>query len=194
MKRGPALLALTALLAMPVARAAADEPAAVQAGVADQIALFSTLCLNTFPDDAAVSAFAKAQEMLPMSVKDLEHFVQAHAGSGWFYKAAGNSYLYVITIEAPPYHACSIRRQYSGQPAFEQAYEAALAAWAGANHGVKLEKTVERGGQHEGQTVHAVQQPVTRDGKLAEMMTSIATALPNGVTEVRLVRQIPSVN
>ncbi len=190
------LLALGIGAARETRAATGDSPAAQaqtqDEAIAEEIALFDELCLRAFPNDKAIDAAAASKGMPVMSAADVQKFLHLDPGRGWYYKADGSSFLYAITIEAPPYHACAVRRIYGSAPPFQSLYQSTLARWVAADGHTQLGKGVERSGEREGQSIHAVQQPVARDGKLAEMLMTLDSRFPNGNVEVRFVRQIPT--
>ncbi|MBA2589511.1 MAG: hypothetical protein H0U98_12910 [Alphaproteobacteria bacterium] len=71
------------------------------------VALFSSYCLQKFPDDGAVAALA-AQDMLeplsPAQVKTLDR----KEGKGWIVSRSGVPYL--LTVEETSLHSCALRR------------------------------------------------------------------------------------
>lgn len=105
------LLPFCAALLISASALAQDGPEA--APVSDEfVRLFSTYCLQKFPDDAALSAQAGADMHQPLSDAEVKSFLHADPGVGWLAKGADSRY--VITVEQPPYHACAVRR-YSDQ-------------------------------------------------------------------------------
>jgi hypothetical protein len=73
----------------------------------DFVALFSSYCLQKFPDDGAVAAQAAQEKLEPLSpaqVKTLAH----RDGLGWMVSRAGIPYL--LTVEEASLHSCALRR------------------------------------------------------------------------------------
>ncbi|MEO9131820.1 MAG: hypothetical protein ABI240_11495 [Sphingomonas sp.] len=94
-----ALLAVSA----PAGQAVADD------GVLTRMtALYDEVCLKTFPDDGAVAAAMTAKGAVVMKPAALQIYLHDDPGRGWTI-ADGDS-KFTVTVEAPPYHACSVRR------------------------------------------------------------------------------------
>jgi hypothetical protein len=81
------------------------------------VALFSSYCLQKFPDDGALAAQAAKDKLEPLSpaqVKTLAH----KDGLGWMVSRAGVPYL--LTVEEASLHSCALRRtadtMMDGQP------------------------------------------------------------------------------
>jgi hypothetical protein len=74
---------------------------------ADFVALFSSYCLQKFPDDAALAAQAakdRLEALSPAQVKSALH----KDGMGWMVSRAGVPYL--LTVEQASLHSCALRR------------------------------------------------------------------------------------
>lgn len=72
------------------------------------IRLFSSYCLDKFPDDAAVVSATADNKLTKLSSEEARLFVRSKAGGeGWLIQGMGGRY--VLTAERPPYHACTIR-------------------------------------------------------------------------------------
>ena len=72
------------------------------------VRLFSSYCLQKFPDDGALAAQAlqdKLEPLSPAQVKTIEH---KDAGLGWMVSRAGVPYL--LTVEQAGLHTCALRR------------------------------------------------------------------------------------
>lgn len=72
------------------------------------IAIYDMICLRTFPDDARLDA---AMGRLPgaraLTADEVRTYLKDDPGRGWIMDN-GTSRI-VITIEAPPFHACAVR-------------------------------------------------------------------------------------
>ena len=99
------LLAGAALLA----DAAGAQEAAPPPPVSDEfVRLFSSYCLNKFPDDGALLKQAEADKLEPLSPVQARTMLHKDGGIGWVVGAAGAQY--VLTVEPPPFHTCALRR------------------------------------------------------------------------------------
>ena len=102
---------LALLLAAPAAAAAQYEtpvnPPPPAAQLAEMVALYDTICLRAFPDDAAVARAAEAQGGRAMSEAEVRRFLHEDPGRGW--EVDGRTALFRVTLEAPPFHACAVR-------------------------------------------------------------------------------------
>jgi hypothetical protein len=108
----PILAAVLALAAAPgtVSPYLLPSPAPdAAAQLSEMVGLFDTLCLKAFPDDAAVAAAiaARGGGVTTMTPADVALYLHANPGVGWF--LTGRSGRFVVTVEAPPYHACGVR-------------------------------------------------------------------------------------
>ena len=105
------ILAAAMLAAAPGAAAAQYEtpanPAEPAAQLAELIALYDTLCLRAFPDDAAVARAATEHGATAMTSAEVPIYLHEDPGRGW--NLRGRTGLFHITVEAPPFHACGIR-------------------------------------------------------------------------------------
>ena len=91
----------------PAAPAATAQPAPDLP--ADFLALFSDLCLNKFPDDAALGAAAEDKHATAMTPEQVRGYLHDDPGAGWIVKDSGGGADYVVLLEQPPFHACSVR-------------------------------------------------------------------------------------
>jgi hypothetical protein len=95
----------------------------------EYVSLFTSLCLQKFPDDSALSAEAgtKGPALTPAQVNA---FLHGDPGQGW--TISGASTKYILTDEAPPYHSCALRRP-SAQPLNGAPFFTAAKAFVAAN-------------------------------------------------------------
>ena len=75
--------------------------------VADLAALYDKVCLQAFPDDAAVERFMATTAAVRLT--EVRRYLHDDPGIGWDLPDAGGKT--IVTIEAPPYHACAVRRE-----------------------------------------------------------------------------------
>jgi len=69
--------------------------------------LFGKVCVDQFPDDAAVAKEMTARGGAPMTPSDIAVLLHADQGVGW--KLVGKTTTYYVTVEAAPWHACAVR-------------------------------------------------------------------------------------
>ena len=92
-----------ALAAAPAAQAETDD------GVLSRMtALYDEVCLKTFPNDEAVAAAMTAKGAIVLKPDEVRIYLHDDPGRGW--TIADGADKFVVTVEAPPYHACSVRR------------------------------------------------------------------------------------
>ena len=70
-------------------------------------ALYDQACLQTFPDDSALAALMDKWHARPLTAEQVKVTLNDDPGRGWELEEDGFSAL--VILEAPPYHACSIR-------------------------------------------------------------------------------------
>jgi len=68
------------------------------------VRLFSSYCLQKFPDDAALIQQAAKDKLEPLSPAQVKAIVRKEAGLGW---TVGE---YLLTLEPMPLHTCALRR------------------------------------------------------------------------------------
>ena len=71
------------------------------------VALFSSYCLQKFPDDGAVAAQAAEDKLEPLSAAQVKT-LDRKDGHGWTVSRAGVPYL--LTVEEAALHSCALRR------------------------------------------------------------------------------------
>lgn len=102
MKKAALAGGLMLLAGAALAQDAAPEP------VSDEfVRLFSTYCLKSFPDDAALLKQAAADKLEPLSPAQIRTMLHKDSGIGWV--VPGVLAQYVLTVEAPPFHTCALR-------------------------------------------------------------------------------------
>ena len=92
--------------------ARAALPPIPPAEVAQMAQMFDALCLRAFPDDRAVDAAAGRYGGRPLAPQEVRSYLHDDPGRGW--QVARPEATYVVTLEAPPYHACAVRRMTPG--------------------------------------------------------------------------------
>jgi hypothetical protein len=113
-----------------LAGAAPSQGLAQDAPVSDEfVRLFSSYCLKSFPDDAALLKQAEADKLAPLSPAEVKTVTRKDNGVGWV--VGGAKLQYVLTVEQPPFHTCSLRHL-SEQPLDGQKLMAAAKAFVEA--------------------------------------------------------------
>ena len=79
-----------------------ESPAALRL-----LRLFSQLCLQKFPDDAAMAPGVEAAGAVVMTEEEVKARLHNDQGRGWILDQPEGSF--AIILESPPYHACAIR-------------------------------------------------------------------------------------
>ena len=102
-----AAFSLTVLAALTFALpAGADDPPDPNA--TEMAEFFSSFCLQKFPDDSALDELAKNTHAVALRADEVTRYLHQDPGRGWSLKTPLAAY--IVTIEAPPYHACAVRR------------------------------------------------------------------------------------
>ncbi len=92
-----------------LAGAALAQDAAPPPPVSDEfVRLFSSYCLNKFPDDGALLSQAEADKLAPLSPAQVKTMLHQDSGIGWV--VGGANAQYVLTVEQPPFHTCALRQ------------------------------------------------------------------------------------
>jgi len=167
----------------------ADTPEADQKAAGELVGIFTEPCIGRFPDDDAVSGYAQAAKLTPMTAAEVREILKSDPGVGWVGQSSGGPYK--LTIEKPPYHTCAVREVFAGAPiAVKSSFSLLMALWAvGKNYSFAEQPT---------QFVTVNGLPTTAypflltdaSGKTLEQLAVIVTDLSDGKHEVRLVRQI----
>ena len=135
----PALLLAAALV---TAQAALPPPPAAPE-VTEMTELFDRLCLRLFPDNAALNAAARDYKR--MTAAQVRQYLHDDPGWGWYLTTAMATY--AITIEAPPYRACAVRRMTPSGFATLRPYLDAVEAYAATRRPAILRPPIEQTGK-----------------------------------------------
>ncbi len=100
---------------------------------ADMAGVYGHVCLDAFPDQAAVSQALQGYNADLMSGGEVMAMLHADPGRGW--RIATPTARYVVTIEDPPYNTCAVRRMTRVGLPTARPYIAAMNAYAG-RHGL----------------------------------------------------------
>jgi hypothetical protein len=90
-----------------LALVSAATPVAPDPRVAQATRLFDQLCIQAFPDDDALARTAEAAGAKPMAPEQVKVTLVNDPGRGWTIRSDGTTYL--VFLELPPFHACSVR-------------------------------------------------------------------------------------
>lgn len=161
--------------------------------VKELVAVFREMCLNRFPDDAALDAAAAATGMARMSEEAVRGYLRADPGHGWFYRTPAAEY--AITVEHPPVRACGVRRMTPAGAGTARPFVEAASEWAMRERGQLVTLPPRRAGSGGGAAVTAVPFAlVDGSGKPVQSLLVVLTdhRVQQGGTgvEIRLVRQI----
>ena len=99
------MVAMAVQMALPDESAPAARPAEGMQGITR---IFDMICNRAFPDDAKIIATMQSMpEATPLTSTQLREFLKDDPGRGWSLQAGSERV--VITLEASPVHACSVR-------------------------------------------------------------------------------------
>lgn len=124
---------LIAIMLLGAAQTPAASPVASDPAIARVVALYDELCLRAFPDDTAVDAAMTAKGATALTREQIAVTLRDDPGRGWLLKDGDRNIQ--ITLELPPFHACSVRRTVSGGETMGDAYRAVVASFQAANPG-----------------------------------------------------------
>ena len=80
---------------------------ALDAQMAEMLAIYREACFGGFPDEPAVAAVMSAHHARDLSQDEVRRYLYDDPGVGWV--IAGNTAQFVVTVERPPFHTCAIR-------------------------------------------------------------------------------------
>jgi hypothetical protein len=115
--------------AMPANAFDANDPT-----IANEMAeLFSSFCIDKFPDNAAIAELAESKKSQVMTPEQVQQFLQQDPGHGWYLQTQTG--LYVITIEDPPYRTCALRRMTPAGIPTAKLYKATIDQYVASKNG-----------------------------------------------------------
>jgi hypothetical protein len=168
-----------------------ESDAADKQAAADLLRVFLDPCQGKFPDDAAVALYAKDKGLTAMSADEVAELLGKDPGVGWVQHDESGAY--VLTVEAPPYHACAVRVTFAHKPLALRSYlalELGMAV-AGSGTGDRLEERPPVSFEQEGLSVTAnIFVHVDAAGKTIEQYYIFIAARPDGAYPTRVVRQL----
>lgn len=182
--------ALALLAAALPCAAQAPAPPPADAELLALLGLFDRFCLDEFPDDALLAAGAASFGWTPLDPARLRNFLHDDPGRGWQHQEVSGNY--VLTLELPPFHSCTVRKVFAGMPDVAGVLASRFAAW-GAQHRPEERMTAEPVQQMPtakplAQTVHLFTMRAP-DGRAIEQLGAfVATYANSPVVEIRLVR------
>ncbi len=107
------------------------------AAAADMATLYQHICLQAFPNDDEAEAVLQKLGAIPLDQAQVAAILHDDPGQGWALSTPTAHY--AVTIEAPPFHTCAIRRMTRFGLPTAQPYIAALRDYA-AGHGLLMAK------------------------------------------------------
>jgi len=111
-----------------LAMAAALMRPATETEVRDRmIDLYEQACLQAFPNDEAVDKVMTGLGATALSKDQVRIYLHDDPGRGWRFTSTGTTF--IVTVEAPPYHACAVRASLSEKPADLGRYPDMIAAF-----------------------------------------------------------------
>ena len=96
------------VIAVGLALGQATPVAPGDAVLARMTALFDRICVKAFPGDDAVAAMMTNLGAVPMTPEQVKSYLHANPGRGWVIVDGDGKF--TVTVEAPPFHACGVRR------------------------------------------------------------------------------------
>lgn len=158
------------------------------------IRLFDVVCNRTFPDDDRLAAaMAAIPGVKPLTPEQVKLFLKDDPGRGWALSDGATEL--IVTIEAPPVHACAVRMPHARYDLDEAMWHRLVdqaKARAGGHFTALPPQSFEGGGRR---TIVVADQGRREDGSVEAFYfwrtssADAAEAAREG-TELRLVRQL----
>jgi hypothetical protein len=150
--------------------------------------VFGRICLKRFPDrEITQGELAPVRELGPDEVR---RYLHDDPGRAWQLDADGGTY--IVTVEAPPYDACAVRRTYLTPVQPSLGFQLLTQAWASNEHFGPMQFAPPAHMVRNGLAIDAqVMGTQATIGHPRQVFMNITTHNPDGTTELRLVRQIP---
>jgi hypothetical protein len=124
-----------------VVAAALMRPAADNAVRDRMIDLYDQVCLQAFPDDAAVAKAMSGLGATELTRDQVEIYLHDDPGRGWSFDSTGTTF--IVTVEAPPYHACAVRVTVDEPFADQGPYPDVISAFEKAHRGFQAMQPME---------------------------------------------------
>jgi len=193
-------MGLVAALALAAPGAARTDDYKLETGIdrtaqlTELLGLYQDLCLTAFPDDGAVFRRVVAlKNTTPLTGDALNDLFHGDPGLAWTYR--GKSSHFLIAVETPPFHSCTVRTtmagfgENKGYRAIAERYEKKATGF----HAIDLLDRVDGGIR----TVLAGEQREKSDGSTDALMILVTTPADQAVrqagysgVDVRLVHQL----
>jgi hypothetical protein len=125
-----------------------DHPPDAPAQLAEMVELYDQLCLRAFPSDEAIARAMADRGAMQLTRDQVRIFLHDDPGLGWH--LAGRTAPFEITIEAPPYHACTVRTMTAKGFPDMSAYRRLADAFEAGKGFVKMAP-----GEHEAEGLHS---------------------------------------
>lgn len=156
--------------------------------------LYDETCLRSFPNDDALGALMAKRGATPLSAAEVQVTLRDDPGRGWRLTDGGRPYL--VFLELPPFHACSVRSGVGGGTPDLAPYRAVVAAFKAKNLGFTAQQPadLDQGDIH----IHAESEYRQLPGGTGEQLIVVAQHITDpdrrakgeDGTELRFVRQI----
>ena len=95
--------------------------------------LYRDVCLTAFPDDATIAETMRRRGAEPLSRRQLAIYLHDDPGSGWRLHSGTDDF--IVTVENPPYHACSVRQGVATRMSDPAPYAAVTDAYRSSHPG-----------------------------------------------------------
>lgn len=109
------------------AAAFADPTSFADPAVSRMVSLYDEVCLKAFPDDKAVAQLLTAKGATELTPEQVRVTLRDDPGRAWLLPDGERQVQ--VTLELPPYHACSVRRTTAGGFGDLGAYRAVVGAY-----------------------------------------------------------------
>lgn len=164
--------------------------------------IFATFCIDRFPDDRALDTDAKAKKLAALTPDQVKRYLHDDPGHGWVIQGASGRY--IMTVEAPPYHACAVRSMTPAGLTDAQRYATEIKDYAAKKGGQLSTLPMQSSKTADGIDLHAYVSPVAGPGVRGQesfmlILSNYHGKVPNefradakdGVgVEVRMVHQV----
>lgn len=151
---------------------------------ADLVAAFAQFCLDGFPTDASPQAPTDTT-LVTLAPAALRAVLHDDPGRGWAYTTPDG--VFVLTMEAPPYQTCAVRRIYQKQPLYRLPWLTRIGAWALRHGRGRMEPIRYQVIKRDNLVIEASGQLLRGGGE--DVFLELKTTYPDGRVEQRLARR-----